>query len=88
MLMSGVLSFSLYRSAAAHHAIGVASPFGRGFERIERHHQPPRGGVDFSIDRLGVAGPVGVTITHEIQRVPSRKPAAQQNQRFGKRLDA
>ena len=26
MLMSGVASFSLYRSSAAHHAIGVASP--------------------------------------------------------------
>src|SRR6185369_17252164 len=54
----------------------------------ERHHQAPRGDVDVGIDRLGIAGPVGVTIAHGRQRAPSRRPAArQQNPRFGKRLE-
>ena len=59
-------------------AVGVAPPLGRSLERIERHHQAPRGGVDVGIDRLGIAGPVGVTIAHGRQRAPSRRPAARQ----------
>ena len=52
-------------------AVGVAPPLGRGFQRIERRHQPPRRGVDVGKVRLGVAGPVGGTIAHERQRAPS-----------------
>ena len=69
-------------------AISIAPPLGRGLERIERHHQAPRRDLDVGIDRLGIAGPVGVTIAHGRQRAPSRRPAArQQNPRFGKRLE-
>ena len=69
-------------------AVGVAPPLRRRLQRIERHHQAPRGGVDVGIDRLGIAGPVGVTIAHGRQRAPSRRPAGrQQNPRFGKRLE-
>jgi hypothetical protein len=53
-------------------AVGVAAPFGRRLERVERQHQAPRGGVDVDLDRLGSAGPVDVTIAHERQRAPSR----------------
>ncbi len=69
-------------------AIGIAPPFRRGLERIERHHQAPRGDIDIGIDRLGIAGPVGVTIAHEGLCAPWRRPAARrQNPRFGKRLE-
>ena len=45
-------------------AVGVAPPLHRAFQRVERRHQPPRGGVDIGRCRLGVARTVGGTIAH------------------------
>src|SRR5439155_582347 len=67
-------------------AVGFAPPLDRAFQRIERRHQTPRRGLDINECWFGVAGTVGGTIAHDRQRT-FREPAAQQNPRFGKRLD-
>ena len=47
-------------------AVGVAAPFHRAFQRVERHHQPPGGGIDVGRCRLGRTETIGGVIVHTV----------------------
>src|SRR5258708_5332765 len=66
-------------------AVGLAPPLDRAFQRVQRRHQTPRRGFNVSCSWFGVTRTVDGAIAHDRQRT-FRKPAAQQNPRFGKRL--